>query len=322
MQSQTNNQTLQIPVEKQPLVVLLGPTAVGKTELAIRIAGRLQGEIISADSRLFYRGMDIGTAKPSREDQRRVKHYLIDVAEPDDIWSLARFQKEAIKAITDIHSRNKLPILVGGTGQYVRAVTEGWDIPLVKPNQELREALENWAHEIGKQKLHEHLATLDPSAAAEIDPTNLRRTVRALEVIFSTGQRFSVQRTHTPTPYHILQIGLNRPRSDLYARVDARIEQMIEDGFVEEVKNLLDAGYSPDLSSLSAIGYREISAYLMNKISLTEAIQEMKRKTRIFIRRQANWFNTKDKEINWFWMSHDTEEAIVGFIRSWLHGLH
>jgi tRNA dimethylallyltransferase len=309
-------------VGKKPLVVLLGPTAVGKTELAIKIAEQLNGEIISADSRLFYRSMDIGTAKPTAEDQRRVRHFLIDVSEPDDVWSLARYQKEATRAIRDIHTRGKLPLLVGGTGQYIRAVIEGWDIPLVKPNPVLRKTLENWAQEIGKQKLHEHLMSLDRKAGMEIDPTNLRRTVRALEVIFSTGRRFSEQRSRTPPPYQTQLIGLNRPRPELYARVDARIEKMIENGFVEEVKNLLDAGYSPDLPTLSAIGYREISNYLNNEISLSEAIKEMKRKTRIFIRRQANWFNTNDTEINWFWMNKDTAERIVRFILSWLHNLH
>jgi tRNA dimethylallyltransferase len=305
-------------MEKKPLVVLLGPTAVGKTEIAIKLAESLNGEIVSADSRLFYRRMDIGTAKPSSEEQMLVKHFLIDVTEPDDSWSLARYQKEAHNAISDIYSRNKLPFLVGGTGQYIRAVIEGWDVPSVKPRPELRRTLENWAKEIGKHKLHEHLVTLDPIAGSEIDPTNLRRTVRAMEVIFSTGRRFSEQRRRTPPPYHILLIGLSRPRSELYARVDARIENMIKNGFIEEVKNLLDEGYSPNLPSLSAIGYREICAYLENKIPLQAAITEMKRKTRLFIRRQANWFKTNDTEINWFRVRQNIEDDIVKFILNWL----
>jgi tRNA dimethylallyltransferase len=305
-------------VEKKPLVVLLGPTAVGKTEIAIKIAEHLNGEIVSADSRLFYRGMDIGTAKPSTEDQMQVKHFLIDVAAPDDCWSLARYQKEAFKAINNIHSRNKLPFLVGGTGQYIRAVIEGWDIPLVKPNPELRRALEKLAHEIGKHKLHEHLMKLDPDAGKKINYTNLRRTIRALEVIFSTGKRFSEQKSRSPTPYQTLIIGLELPRNELYARVDARIENMIENGFVEEVKRLLDEGYSPSLPTFSAIGYREIISYLENKITLTEAVAEMKRKTRIFIRRQANWFKKDDPEINWFQMNYETSEKIIGVIFNWL----
>lgn len=308
-------------VVKRPLVVLVGPTAVGKTEIAINIAERMNGEIVSADSRLFYRGMDIGTAKPSLEDRTRIKHFLIDVAEPDDIWSLARFQKEAFKAINNIHSREKLPFLVGGTGQYIRAVIEGWVIPMVKPNPDLRKILENWAQEIGKDRLHKHLMALDPSASNEIDPTNLRRTVRALEVIFSTGKRFSEQKRRFPPPYHILIIGLNRPRTELFARVDARIENMIDNGFIEEVERLLVEGYSPGIPTLSAIGYREIIAYLENKITLPEAINEIKRKTRIFIRRQANWFNSEDKDINWFQITRSIEEDIVRYITHWLHAL-
>jgi len=303
---------------KKPLIVLVGPTAVGKTEIVVRIAEKLNGEIISADSRLFYRGMDIGTAKPSLLDQRRVKHFLIDVADPDDNWTLARYQKEALNALNDIHSRNKLPFLVGGTGQYIRAITEGWDIPLVKPNYQLRKTLEDWAHEIGIDNLHKRLMTLDPIAGATIDPTNLRRIVRALEVIFSTGKRFSEQKRRRSLPFDILIIGINRPRSELYARVDKRIENMIEKGFIEEVEHLLQSGYSAELPTLSAIGYLEIISYLEKKISLAEAIMEMKRKTRIFIRRQANWFNTKDKSITWFQVNQDIEEAIVKFILGWL----
>lgn len=303
---------------KKPLVILVGPTAVGKTEIAISIAEKLNGEIISADSRLLYRRMDIGTAKPSLTDQRRVKHFLIDVADPDDNWTLARYQKEALNAVNDIHSRNKLPFLVGGTGQYIRAIIEGWDIPLVKPNYQLRKTLEDWAQEIGKDNLHKRLMTLDPIAGATIDPTNLRRIVRALEVILSTGKRFSEQKRRRSLPFDILIIGINRPRSELYARVDKRIENMIEKGFIEEVEHLLQSGYSAELPTLSAIGYLEIISYLERKISLTEAIMEIKRKTRIFIRRQANWFNTKDKSITWFQVNQDIEETIVKFILGWL----
>src|SRR3990172_2271391 len=195
---------------KPSLVLLVGPTAVGKTDLAIRLAERLNGEIVSADSRLFYRGMDIGTAKPSREEQARVPHHLIDVANPDETLSLAVFQQKARKVIADIDGRGKLPFLVGGTGQYVRAVTEGWSPPEVKLDERLRSVLEKMKEERGKEWLHEKLKLLDAEAAEKIDARNARRTIRALEVILTTGQKFSGQRRQGKPPYHIIAIGLDR----------------------------------------------------------------------------------------------------------------
>jgi tRNA dimethylallyltransferase len=283
-----------------PLVVLVGPTAVGKSELAIELALRLEGEIVSADSRQFYRGMDIGTAKPTPAERQRVPHHLIDVANPDEVWSLAMFQRAAREAIRDIHSRRKLPLLVGGTGQYVRAVTHGWEIPPAAPSPRLRQVLEAWAGEVGPAGLHARLAVLDPAAAAVIDPRNLRRTIRALEVIFSTGRLFSSQRQSGPSPYRLSMVGLMRPRPELYARIDARIEAMFAGGFVDEVRRLLESGYSPSLPTLSAIGYREVVAYLQGEISMEEAVTLMKRRTRDYVRRQANWFRLDDPEIHWF----------------------
>jgi len=198
------------------LILIVGPTAVGKTELAIQLAERLNGEIVSVDSRLFYRGMDIGTAKPTPEEQARVPHHLIDVADPDEILSLAVFQQKAREAIADIHTRNKIPFLVGGTGQYVRAVTEGWTPPEVEPDERMRSELERMKEERGLVWLHEKLENLDPLAATKIDPRNYRRTIRALEVILSTGKKFSEQRGQTASTYHLITIGLTRPRSELY----------------------------------------------------------------------------------------------------------
>jgi tRNA dimethylallyltransferase len=301
-----------------PLVIILGPTAVGKTEIAIQLADRLNGEIVSADSRLFYRGMDIGTAKPSLAERARVPHHLIDIADPDQVWSLATFQKAARQAIAEIDARGRLPFLVGGTGQYVRAVTEGWNIPRVEPDLRLRSALESWARELGPEGFHARLAVLDPQAAASIDPRNVRRTVRALEVILSTGQRFSIQRQRGASPYRLLQLGLNRSRQDLYARLDERIQAMLDGGLVAEVRALLDHGYSPDLPPLSAIGYREIVAYLQDKISLEEAVVQMKRKTRLFVRRQANWFKADDPQIHWFQAGPEALEQMEMLIRAWL----
>ncbi len=306
---------------KPPLVVLLGPTAVGKTETALQLAERLDGEIISADSRLFYRGLDIGTAKPSLEERQRVPHHLIDVTTPDQPWSLALFQREARQVIAGVHQRGRLPFLVGGTGQYLRAVTEAWEVPPAQPDTRLRAALEAWAKEIGPQGLHARLATIDPQAAEAIDARNLRRTVRALEVIFQTGRCFSDQRSRGSSPYNLLQIGLIRPRPELYARVDARIAAMLASGLVDEVKELLAQGYSPDLPALSAIGYREIISYIKGEISLGEAEALIKRNTRIYIRRQANWFKATDPEIHWFQAGGSgIVDEMEELIRLWFSG--
>ncbi len=290
---------MQSPKPKPPLIVILGPTAVGKTETSITLAEHLDAEIISADSRLFYHGMDIGTAKPSREERRRAPHHLIDVADPDQIWSLAKYLRAAREMIDDIHARGKLPFLVGGTGQYIRAMVEGWQVPEVNPDPRLRDRLEAWAEQIGPEGLHARLQALDPKAAAKIDPPNLRRTVRALEVILTTGQPFSRQKGRKPPPYAILQIGLLRPREEIYERVDARIHKMLETGLIEETQALLDQGYSPELPPLSAIGYRQVIQYLNDKISLEEVITQMKRNTRRFVRHQANWFSEDDPHIHW-----------------------
>ncbi|MEJ5224591.1 MAG: tRNA (adenosine(37)-N6)-dimethylallyltransferase MiaA [Anaerolineales bacterium] len=302
------------PPAKLPVAVIVGPTAVGKTEASIQLARRMDGEIVSADSRLFYRGMDIGTAKPTREEMGDIPHHLIDVADPDETWSLAMFQQAAQQAIAGIHSRGRLPIIVGGTGQYIRAVTHGWSPPAAPPNEALRRALENLSAQYGLYWLHEKLRLLDPAAAASIDPRNVRRTIRALEVIFSTGRRFSDQRSQTDSPYRLLTLGLTRPRPELYARIDARIEKMFADGLLDETRRLLERGYTPDLPAMSAIGYREAAAVLRGEMSLDEAIVQMKRLTRMFVRRQANWFKENDPAITWF----RAEPGVVEAMAAWL----
>lgn len=197
---------------KLPLILIVGPTAVGKTDLAIQLAEKLNGEIVSADSRLFYRGMDIGTAKPSLEERARVPHYLIDIVDPDETLSLAVFQEKAKNIIADIHARGKLPFLVGGTGQYVRAVTQGWTPPEVTADERLRGELEKLKEARGVNWLHDRLAQLDPESASKIDARNVRRTIRALEVILTTGRKFSEQRGQVESPYHLITIGLTHPR--------------------------------------------------------------------------------------------------------------
>jgi tRNA dimethylallyltransferase len=303
---------------RSPLIIILGPTAVGKTEISIRLAERLNAEIVSADSRLLYRGMDIGTAKPSKDELARAPHHLIDVSDPDNTWSLAQYQEQAKTIINQIHQRGKLPLLVGGTGQYIRAITEGWMIPVVKPDLKLRMALENWTKEITPHGLHERLSMLDPQAAQNIEPRNLRRTIRALEVILATGKCFSSQRKLDNPTYNILQLGLTRPRPELYSRIDQRIEKMLRNGLVQEVENLLKQGYSPDLPTLSAIGYSEICQFLQGRISLEDAVVLIKRRTRMFVRRQANWFKSDDPNINWHTVSENTlaemEDKIIGWL--------
>ncbi len=299
---------------KLPLILIIGPTAVGKTEIAIQLAKRLNGEIVSADSRLFYRGMDIGTAKPTHAEQAQVPHHLIDVANPDETWSLAQFQQDARRIIAEIHERGKLPFLVGGTGQYVRAVTEGWSPPEVRADERLRDELGKMKDERGIYWLHDKLASLDPEAAAKIDARNVRRTIRALEVILTTGRKFSEQRGQAESPYRLATIGLTRPREELYARVDARIEAMFAAGFVDEVRGLLKKGYSPDLPSMTGIGYRECVGVVKGQMTADQAKVQIRRATRIFVRRQANWFKPSDEAICWFVVRENTTDEIFDFL--------
>ncbi len=301
--------------EKLPLIVILGPTAVGKTSVAITLAKRLDGEIVSADSRQLYRKMDIGTAKPTEAELEAVPHHLINVANPEEGWNLAIYQREAYRAIDDIHQRDKLPFLVGGTGQYIRSIIEGWLIPPQRPDVELRDALNKWALAIGPEGLYERLKMLDPEAASKIDYRNLRRTVRALEVIFKTGERFSDLRNRQECPYNPIILGIERSREELYERVDQRIEQMLEAGLVEEVRSLLEEGYSPDLRTMSAIGYDEIIKYLQEEIEYEEAVMLIKRNTRTFIRRQANWFKPDDPRITWVEASDEMVDQMEMIIR-------
>ncbi len=300
-------------MKKGPLVVIVGPTAVGKTALSIQIAEALDGEIVSADSRQVYRGMDIGTAKATPEEQARVPHHLLDVVTPAETLTLAEYQRLAYAAIDDILVRGKLPLLVGGTGQYVRAVVEGWQVPPVPPQPRLRAVLERLAEARGPQWLHQWLAVLDPEAARLIDPRNVRRTIRALEVILRTGRPFSVQRGKRPPPYRVLQIGLTMPRPLLYARIDERVERMIAQGLVEETRRLAEA-YGWDVPAMSGLGYKQIGAYLRGETTLEEAIAQIKRETRRFVRHQATWFRQDDPTIRWFDVSRTPPEEIVTFV--------
>ena len=300
----------------RPLIALVGPTAVGKTELSLTLAGRIQGEIVSADSRLFYRGMDIGTAKPSTEEMQRVPHHLIDLVNPDQTITLAEYQSLAYQAIDAIHARNHVPILVGGTGQYVKAVLEGWGIPRVPPSPELRAKLEADAARHGADHLHERLVEMDPVAAERIDPRNVRRVIRALEVTLLAGRPISELQTKSPPPYTILRVGLIRSRESLYERIDARIDQMLDAGLVTEVANLLEAGYSLQLPAMSALGYRQIGRYLQGESSLAEAVQQIRKETRRFVRQQSTWFRADDPVLTWF----DLDLVVLVEVVEWVLG--
>ncbi len=304
----------------KPVVAIVGPTAVGKTALSLRLAEALEGEIVSADSRLVYRGLDIGTAKPTPEERARVPHHLIDILDPRETLGLAQYQALAYAVIEDIQARGKLPVLVGGTGQYVRAVLEGWRVPQAPPNPRLRALLT--AAMTGRVTLvpdpWRWLLALDPQAAGWIDPRNVRRVVRALEVTLTTGRPFSALRRRQPPAYAILQIGLTLPRDVLYARADARIEAMIAAGWPEEVRRLLAQGYDLSLPSMSSLGYREMARYVLGEIDLAEAVRLIRRETRRFIRHQANWFRLSDPRIHWFDMREERAGEIIQFVREWL----
>lgn len=306
--------------DRPSLLAIGGPTASGKTELAITLADLLGGEIVNADSRQVYRGMDIGTAKPTAAQRARVPHHLIDIVNPDETLSLVVFQSMAREAIEEIRGRGKLPVLVGGTGQYLRAVTDGWKPPEVHPNPRLRNELGLIAQERGGVWLHERLQGLDPEAAGGIDPRNVRRTIRALEVILTTGRTFSGQRGRSDSPYHLVRVGLRRPRPALYARIDQRIEAMFDGGLLEEVRGLLEKGYSANLPAMSAIGYRECVHVINGTWTIDEAKAAMRRATRIYVRRQSGWFKASDPHIRWFEAGDaGVVSAIAAYARAAIH---
>ena len=305
-------------VHTPALVALIGPTAVGKTEISIEVAEALGAEVISADSRLLYRGMDIGTAKPTREQLARTPHHIINVAEPEEVWSLASFMRAAEEEISQIQNRQRLPLLVGGTGQFVTAILEGWQPPPKGTNSSIRDKYERLAEKDGPQALHARLSEVDPESASEIEASNVRRVARALEIYEITGTPPSEQRRSSPPTYRTLRLGLNLPRTELYARIDQRIDQMLERGLVDEVQTLIDRGIALDHPPMSGIGYRQIGEYLLGERTLDEAVAEMRRLTRQFVRRQANWFKADDPKIEWSEAREGISDRFVERIRSWL----
>ena len=288
------------------LTIICGPTAVGKTELTLALAERFDGEIISADSRQVYRLMDIGTAKPTKDDQQQVRHHLIDVVWPSEEFNAARFITLAEAAIQSVRQRNKRPFLAGGTGLYIKALTEGLlDAPGADP--ELRKRLHGRAEQEGSEVLHAELAEVDPESAARLHTNDLVRIVRALEVFSQSGRPLSaLQDEHgfKSGNYRTLKIGLTCARETLYERIDQRSEAMFRQGLLEEAEQILQAGYDPDLKIFKTIGYRQAFALLRGEMSRAEAIDDLKRSTKRYAKQQITWFR-KDKSIIWLESSSD-----------------
>ncbi len=296
-------------------MALVGPTAVGKTALALHLAEALEGEVVSADSRQVYQRMDIGTAKATPDERARVPHHLLDVVEPDDVLTLAQFQRLAYGAIDDILARGRLPLLAGGSGQYVRAVLEGWGIPEVAPQARLRAELER----LSSDELARWLEVLDPTAAGRIDRRNRRRVIRALEVTLVTGQPISQQQKKSPPPYQILQVGLELERSLLHQRVDARVDWMMQAGLLEETRRLAQR-YAWNVPAMSGLGYAQLGAYLRGEVSLDQAVIDIKHETHRFVRQQANWFKPNAPNIHWFKAAEPelAAQKVERFVREWL----
>ena len=303
------------------LVAVIGPTAVGKSQFALRLAQDFDGEIVNADSRQVYRYMDIGTAKPSHTELSLVRHHLIDIINPDEPFSLAIYQKLAHNTIENIQQQHKLPLLIGGSGLYIWSVIEGWKIPPVAPDAELRHSLEIRAKEEGSYALYQELQKIDPVAANKIMPTNLRRIIRALEICQVTGQPISQLWQKQPPPYPVLIIGLTMHRDNLYRTIDYRVDEMIKQGLIEEVKDLMAKGYSLDLPSMSGIGYKQIGKFLQGKLDLTTAIQQMKNETHRFARHQYAWFHLNDARIHWLNEYDDMQKEATRLVTNSLSGL-
>jgi tRNA dimethylallyltransferase len=293
------------------VIAIVGPTAVGKSELALHLAQYFPLEIISADSRQVYRYMDIGTNKPSSAEMAAIPHHVINVVDPDQHFSLAMYHQLAFEAVKAVQQRGKLPLLVGGSGLYVWSLIEGWTIPQVAPEQEMRRRLESRAKQDDGQSLYLELQNVDPAAAEKINPSNIRRVIRALEIYYATGQPPSrLQRKEGPS-FPILVIGLTQERSELYKRIDWRVDRMMQRGLVEEVEQLFKRGYGPSLPSMSGIGYRQTGQFIQGEMTLPEAIDKIKYETHRLARHQYAWFRLSDSRIRWFDVSRTGRKASV-----------
>lgn len=286
---------------QEKLLTIIGPTAVGKTKLSIHLAQRFDGEVISGDSMQVYRGMNIGTAKIKSEEMKDISHHLINILRPDQDYSVTQFQEEAVRIISQLNGQGKLPILVGGTGLYVQSVTHHFQFAEANENEVIRARWQAYVESNGVDALYEELKQRDPDYAQQLHPNNYRRVIRALEILELTGKSMShyQQEWNKSSPYRIVMIGLTMEREKLYQRINQRVDQMMDEGLIEEVQTLLATGIPAQSTSLQAIGYKEIVLYLKGETSKVEAIELLKRNTRRFAKRQLTWFK-RLKEITWF----------------------
>ena len=303
---------------KKPLIILTGPTAVGKTKLSIELAKAVNGEIISADSMQVYKHMDIGSAKIKKEEMCGVPHHLIDVLEPDEEFHVVRFQEMAKQAMEEIYAKGKVPILAGGTGFYIQAVVKDIDFSKETEKSPVREELEKLAEEKGYEYLHERLQQVDPKSAEKIHANNVKRVIRALEYFELTGKPISLhneEEAAKESPYNVTYFVLNDVRERLYERIDARVDTMLQEGLVEEVSGLAKKGYTKDMVSMQGLGYKEILSYLDGSYTLDEAVYILKRDTRHFAKRQLTWFK-REKDVIWVNKQdfHYEENEILNYI--------
>ncbi len=307
-------------MDKTRLIVITGPTASGKTGLALELAGLFAGEIVSADSMQVFKYMDIGTAKPTKDQRARVAHHLIDVVAPDEDYSAARYSREARAAIKNINSRGKKVFVVGGTGLYLRALTRGiFEGPARVP--ELREKLLKEAELKGCAWLYERLLKVDPAAASSIHPNNLTRIIRALEVYHVTKRPISdFHKAHAfaDEPFSCLKIAVNKPREVIYGDIEGRVERMMEEGLLEETRRLLSMGYHRDLKPMHGLGYKEMTSYISGECTLDDAVASIKTNTKRYAKRQMTWFNG-EADIRWF--SPDEKREIISAVKAHLKGL-
>ncbi len=304
---------------KKGLIAIIGPTAVGKTRLALEMARDFDGEIVNADSRQVYRYMDIGTAKPAAPDRASIPHHLIDIIDPDESFSQALYQKMAYQAIDAIHKQDKMPFLVGGSGLYIWSVIEGWQIPEIAPDYDFRRSLEECVHKEGCDAIYRELMKIDSEAAARIMPGNVRRIIRALEIYRATGCPPSQLRQKRPPSFPVLIMGLTADRKELYRLIDLRVDGMIKDGLIEETRDLISRGYKADLPSMSGIGYRQMVMFLNGELDREEAIMQMKYATHKFARRQYAWFHLNDDRIKWFDIGDNIRPGIIKLLQTFVY---
>jgi len=315
-QSEPNLNT-QIQAEKKPLVILTGPTAVGKTDLSIRLAKAINGAVISADSMQVYKGMDIGSAKIMPEEMNGVPHYLVDILEPSEEFHVVRFQELAKQAMTEIYANGQIPIVVGGTGFYIQALLYDIDFTLQDEDTSLRESYEKLAAEKGAHWLHEKLCAVDPVSAEIIHENNIKRVIRALEFHEKSGRPISehnAEEREKTSPYNFCYFVLNDDRSKIYERIDRRVDRMLKEGLVDEVKTLRGKGYRKNMVSMQGLGYKEILSWLDREITFEEAVYRIKRDTRHFAKRQLTWFR-RERDVIWVDKSvYGCEDALLNFI--------